>query len=67
MAKSAAFGAVHVVTAFTVSYAITGSVAVSGAIVLVEPVVNTVAHYFFDRWWSGRSSSPAPVPQGAAS
>ena len=51
MAKSLAFGLVHVVIAFSVSYALSGSVVVAGAITLVEPLVNTVAHYFFDRWW----------------
>lgn len=51
MAKSAAFGVVHLGIAFSVSFALTGSVAIAGAITLVEPVVNTVAHYFFDRWW----------------
>lgn len=54
MAKSAAFGVMHLVIAFGVSYALTGSVAVAGAITLLEPVLNTVAHYFFDRWWERR-------------
>lgn len=57
MIKSAAFGVLHLGIAFTVSYALTGSVAIAGAITLVEPVVNTVAHYFFDRWWERRSRS----------
>jgi uncharacterized membrane protein len=51
VAKSAAFGVLHLCIAFGVSYALTGSVAIAGAITLVEPLVNTVAHYFFDRWW----------------
>lgn len=51
MVKSASFGVVHLGVAFGVSYALTGSVAIAGAITLIEPVVNTVAHYFFDRWW----------------
>lgn len=51
MAKSATFGAIHVVIAFSVSYALSGNFLVAGAITLVEPLVNTVAHYFFDRWW----------------
>ena len=51
MAKSAAFGVVHLVIAFSVSYALSGSLLVAGSIMLVEPLVNTVAHYFFDRWW----------------
>jgi uncharacterized membrane protein len=63
MAKSAVFGVMHLGIAFGVSFALTGSVVVAGAITLVEPVVNTVAHYFFDRWWDSR---PAPRPLGAA-
>jgi uncharacterized membrane protein len=55
MAKSATFGAMHLGIAFGVSYALTGSVAIAGAITLVEPIVNTVAHYFFDRWWAARA------------
>jgi len=52
MLKSASFGIVHLGIAFGVSYALTGDIAVAGAITLVEPVANTVAHYFFDRWWA---------------
>lgn len=59
MAKSAAFGVMHLGIAFGVSFALTGSVVIAGAITLVEPVVNTVAHYFFDRWWERR---PKPHP-----
>ena len=54
MAKSATFGVMHLGIAFGVSYVLTGSVAIAGAITLVEPLVNTVAHYFFDRWWVRR-------------
>jgi tRNA uridine 5-carboxymethylaminomethyl modification enzyme len=59
MAKSAAFGVMHLGIAFGVSYALTGSVTIAGAITLVEPLVNTVAHYFFDRWW-GPADAPLP-------
>lgn len=51
MAKSAAFGVMHLGIAFAVGYALTGSIAIARAITLIEPVVNTVAHDFFDRWW----------------
>jgi uncharacterized membrane protein len=51
MIKSASFGVVHLGIAFGVSYALTGDVAIAGAITLVEPAVNTVAHYLFDRYW----------------
>jgi uncharacterized membrane protein len=56
MAKSATFGVMHLGIAFTLSYALTGSVAIAGAITLVEPLANTVAHYFFDRWWERRAA-----------
>ena len=51
MSKSAAFGVMHLGIAFGVSYALTGNLAVAGAITFVEPLVNTVAHYFFDKYW----------------
>lgn len=35
---------------------LTGSVAIAGAITLLEPLANAVAHYFFDRWWSAREA-----------
>lgn len=67
MAKSASFGVMHLGIAFGVSYALTGSVAVAGAITVVEPVCNTVAHYFFDRWWETRHPRVAlPLPAAAA-
>ncbi len=59
MAKSLAFGALHLVIAFSVGYAFTGSLAIAGAMTLVEPLVNVVAHYFFDRWWDARAARRA--------
>ncbi|MBA4341516.1 MAG: hypothetical protein C0423_05110 [Methylibium sp.] len=51
MAKTASFGVMHLATAFGVSYALTGDVAIAGAITFVEPAVNTVMHYFHDKYW----------------
>lgn len=51
MAKSAVFGAMHIVIAFSVTYVMTGNVWVASAVTVVEPLINTVAHYFFDKWW----------------
>lgn len=59
MAKSAAFGVMHFGIAFGVSYTLTGSWSIAGAITVVEPLVNTVAHYFFDRWWEQRADGPS--------
>ncbi len=51
MAKTATFGALHVGTSFGVTYDLTGNLAVAGAVTFVEPLVNTVMHYFFDTYW----------------
>jgi uncharacterized membrane protein len=53
--KSLAFGGAHLVVAVGVGFALTGSFVVAGLFAFVEPAANTVAHYFFERWWSGRS------------
>ncbi len=65
MAKSATFGVMHLGIAFGVSFALTGSVAIAGAITLLEPLINTVAHYFFDRWWDRRDKPQATALQTA--
>ncbi|MFJ4288644.1 DUF2061 domain-containing protein [Cupriavidus sp. NPDC089707] len=54
MAKTLTFGIMHLGIAFSVTYALTGSLAISGAVTFIEPAVNTVAHYFFDRYWERR-------------
>lgn len=51
MAKTATFGVMHVITAFSVTYAMTGSLTIAGVVTFVEPLVNTVMHYVFDRYW----------------
>jgi uncharacterized membrane protein len=51
MAKTVSFGILHLGTSFTVTYALTGSLAVAGAVTFVEPLANTVLHYFFDKYW----------------
>lgn len=55
MSKTLAFGALHLVISFSVGYGLTGSLTVAGAVTLVEPLANTIAHYFFDRWWDRRA------------
>ena len=51
MAKTATFGVMHLATSFTVTYALTGSISIAGIVTFVEPLVNTVMHYFFDKYW----------------
>jgi len=51
MTKTASFAIVHFTVAFTVGYALTGSVLVGGAIALVEPAINTVAYFIHEKAW----------------
>jgi uncharacterized membrane protein len=51
MTKTVSFGVLHLGTSFTVTYALTGSVTVAGAVTFIEPLANTVLHYFFDKYW----------------
>ncbi len=59
MAKTLTFGIMHLGIAFSVTYALTGSLAISGAITFIEPAVNTVAPYFFDKYWERRERRAA--------
>lgn len=65
MARSASFGVMHLGIAFGVTYALTGDVTVAGAVTLVGPVCNTLAHYVFDRWWERRRRAASPDRAGA--
>ena len=71
MAKTLTFGIMHLGIAFSVTYALTGSLAISGAITFIEPAINTVAHYFFDKFWERRERraemhAAAPEAKAAA-
>ena len=68
LAKTLSFAMVHFSVAFGVGYLLTGSIAIAGALALVEPMANTVAYYFHERAWqwlrratSSRAASPASV------
>jgi uncharacterized membrane protein len=52
MAKTMSFGLVHLTVAFTVAYLLTGDVLVSSAVALVEPIANTFAYHFFEKYWT---------------
>lgn len=67
--KTALFTAVHFANAVAVAWLLTGSLAIAGALALLEPLANAVALYFFDRWWARRAAAldegEAPVPAAA--
>lgn len=67
MAKTLSFGVMHLGIAFSVTYALTGNLAVSGAVTFVEPAVNMVAHYFFDKYWDRRERRAAADTANPAS
>ena len=54
MTKTISFAAVHFSVAFSVGYLMTGSIAIGGAIALIEPLCNTVAYYFHEKFWARR-------------
>lgn len=51
MQKTGSFAVVHFAVAFTVSYLLTGSVVIAGALAIIEPMVNTVAFFLHDWTW----------------
>lgn len=64
MAKTLAFGGVHMTVAFSVAYLLTGSLWVGSAMAVVEPVINTVAYFFHEKLWERvyRRRPLAPTP-----
>ena len=51
MKKTFTFAVLHFSVAFGVAYVLTESIGISGAVALVEPMVNTVAFYFHEKAW----------------
>ena len=52
MKKTITFAMLHFSVAFTITYLLTGSIVIGGAIALIEPAVNTVVFYFHDKVWA---------------
>jgi len=51
MLKTVTFTLMHFCIAFSVTYALTGSIAVSGLLAAVEPLCNSVGFYFHEKIW----------------
>ena len=51
MIKTMTFAILHFATAFGVAYILTGSIGISSAVALVEPLANTVVFYFHEQAW----------------
>ena len=66
MTKTISFAIVHMTVAFTVVYLMTGNVMAGGVVALIEPMCNTVAYHFHERFWSRRARRGGdPAPTGA--
>lgn len=52
MLKTITFAILHFGVAFGVAYALTGSIGISGAVALIEPLVNTFVFYFHEKAWN---------------
>lgn len=51
MIKTMTFAILHFATAFGVACILTGSIGISSAVALVEPLANTVVFYFHEKAW----------------
>ena len=52
MLKTITFAILHFGVAFGVAYVLTGSIGISSAVALIEPIVNTVVFYFHEKVWN---------------
>ena len=52
MLKTITFAILHFAVAFSVAYVLTGSIGISSAVALIEPMVNTVVFYFHEKAWN---------------
>lgn len=68
MFKTITFTLMHFCIAFAVTYTLTGSVAASGLVAVIEPLCNSVGFYFHEKIWQrleNRSSQTAALPKHA--
>jgi uncharacterized membrane protein len=63
LTKTMSFAVLHFAVGFTVTYLLTGSVAIATGVALIEPAVNTVVFFFHERaWrWVGNARTPSPL------
>lgn len=52
MRKTISFTLMHFCIAFSVGYALTGSLTVGGLLAVVEPLCNSVGFYFHEKFWN---------------
>ncbi|QSX30074.1 DUF2061 domain-containing protein [Shewanella cyperi] len=63
MLKTMTFAMLHFGVAFSITYLLTGSLLIGGAVALVEPTINTVVFYFHEKVWKRIESNRAVLKQ----
>jgi uncharacterized membrane protein len=61
LAKTVTFAMVHFTVAFGLGYLLTGSIAIAGALALLEPLANTFAYYAHERLWARLNRGQSPI------
>lgn len=59
MRKTISFTLMHFCIAFSVGYALTGSLTVGGLLAVVEPLCNSVGFYFHEKVWQRLAEADA--------
>ncbi|WP_028865839.1 DUF2061 domain-containing protein [Psychromonas aquimarina] len=67
MKKTMTFAILHFSVAFTITYLLTGSIVIGGAVALIEPAVNTVVFYFHEKVWKKIESKKQSAENNSAS
>lgn len=68
MLKTVTFTLMHFCIAFSVAYALTGSVTVGGLVAVVEPLCNSVGFYLHEKFWQrleNKSPAGSEIPRHA--
>ncbi len=68
MLKTTTFTLMHFCIAFSVTYLLTGSIAVGGLVAAIEPLCNSVGFYFHEKVWKrieGNASKSSSIPKHA--
>ena len=60
MLKTLSFAILHFTVAFSITYLLTGSMGISSAVALIEPMVNTIVFYFHERAWQRYERTKMP-------
>lgn len=64
--KTGSYYITHITVAATVAYAVTGNLAASLTLSLLEPTVQAVVYFLHERAWNTSAKRPEAVPTGIA-